>query len=451
MLATAVPILAGLLLAAAAPGERPSSGASEESSGAEPASSAQSAATDEAKTAGEQEGSAFDDPVESDIAEPPDRRVVKGWNQYDFGFTTFNWGIYTNLDFGNAAQDETAREQVEVNQDAKLRDFRFSFKGRFNLERSITWTAGLMYDAPTDSWFPRETGIQVAFPRLWGALFVGRQKEGISLNKITVGYAVWAMERAPMNDATIPIMNDGIKWFGVTPNERANWNVGYFHNVLPKTPATGWYDDAFVARFAWLPVYSGARAEGSLLHLALAYHYGKYADGEAQLRARPQSSTAPYFLDTGTFPADHDDLVGLEAYYRRNNWMVGSEYLIDSVSSPETGNPVFHGGEVFVSWIATGEIRPYIPQGGKMDFVFPKRSAFEGGMGAVEPVLQVSYTDLDDGTLQGGRFWRITPHINWYLDDMVRLEAAYGLGILDRSGSTGLTHFFQARIQFQVQ
>ena len=55
----------------------------------------------------------------------------------------------------------------------------------------------------------------VAVPELWGHVFVGRTKEGFSLNKVMVGYAGWTMERSTMSDASIPILADGIKWLGL--------------------------------------------------------------------------------------------------------------------------------------------------------------------------------------------------------------------------------------------
>jgi phosphate-selective porin OprO/OprP len=44
----------------------------------------------------------------------------------------------------------------------------------------------------------------VEIPEIRGHLFVGRTKEGFSLNKVMVGYAGWTMERATTSDATIP-------------------------------------------------------------------------------------------------------------------------------------------------------------------------------------------------------------------------------------------------------
>ena len=75
---------------------------------------------------------------------------------------------------------------------------------------------------------------------------------------------------------------------------------------------------------------------------------------------------------------------------------------------------------------------------------------FEGGPGAIEAVLRYSYADMDSGTIQGGKFWRITPMVNWYLSDNVRLEVVYGFSELDRYGLTGHTQYFQTRIQFQL-
>lgn len=388
-------------------------------------------------------------PVESDLSGTPERKFIEKWNRFDFRWFTLKYGIYTIDDAGTSIQGDKAEQQVEVNRDFKVRDFRFTFSGKLATERSITYTMGLMYDGPSGTWFPRETGVQIAIPELWGNIFIGRQKEGISLNKITIGYAVWTMERMPMSEAAIPIMADGLKWLGGTPDKRANWNIAFFHNTLKKNPSFNYYTNTFVARVAVLPLHPDH--EGQLLHLGAAYHYGQYKDGTAQLRSRPESFTAPYFVDTGEFPADHNSMVGFEAYYRNANWLAGAEYLLNFVRSEETNNPLFHGGEAFVAWTVTGEVRPYLDVGGKLGFIKPNHSAFSGGSGALETVLHFSYTDLDSGPVQGGRFWRITPQANWYVDDMVSLRVNYGLGHLDRFGYGAFTHFFQARLQLQIE
>ena len=80
-----------------------------------------------------------------------------------------------------------------------------------------------MYDAGNEEWVFRQTGIMVAVPEIWGDIFVGRTKEGFSLNKVMIGYGGWTMERAPISDATLPILADGIKWLGYVPKARVLW------------------------------------------------------------------------------------------------------------------------------------------------------------------------------------------------------------------------------------
>ena len=75
---------------------------------------------------------------------------------------------------------------------------------------------------------------------------------------------------------------------------------------------------------------------------------------------------------------------------------------------------------------------------------------FSGGPGAWELVGRFSYSDLDDGPIRGGKFWRITPMVNWHMSDNIRLELVYGYSSLARFGTTGKTQFFQSRFQFQL-
>ena len=105
---------------------------------------------------------------------------------------------------------------------------------------------------------------------------------------------------------------------------------------------------------------------------------------------------------------------------------------------------------MLATWLVTGETRPYKTHAGVFDQISPARPVFQGGPGAVEIVSNFSYIDLDSGTLTGGKFWRFTPMVNWYLSDNVRLEFAYGYGSLNRVGTVGKTQFFQSRLQLQL-
>jgi phosphate-selective porin OprO/OprP len=378
-------------------------------------------------------------------AEPPARRLIR-WNEYDGRLFSIRASAGVILDAGTYAQDEASRQQFDLEPDSQVRDFRVMLNGRIKTRRPITWCVGLMYDAANDGWLARQTGIQIAVPELKGHVFVGRSKEGVSLNMVMVGYAGWTMERSPMVVATVPLLADGIKWMAHFPKRHLLLNVGWYTDVLSEGQSFSSYDQQFVARVGWLPLLED---KGTLLHVALAGRYGLVNDRTLRLRSRPELNVAPYFVDTDAFAARDTRMAQGEVYYRPGRWLFGTEYFVQKVNALDVPDPVFHGGDVVATWLVTGETRRYNTAGGYFLAVSPSRTVLQGGPGALEAVLKLSYADLDDGAIQGGRFWRLTPMVNWYLTDHLRLELAYGIGQLDRFGVTGTTQFVQTRLQFQ--
>ena len=55
--------------------------------------------------------------------------------------------------------------------------------------------------------------------------------------------------------------------------------------------------------------------------------------------------------------------------------------------------------------------------------------------------------NLNDGNIQGGTFWRLTPMVNWYMTKNLRMEFIYGYGVLDRYNKQGAVQFFESRFQ----
>jgi hypothetical protein len=167
------------------------------------------------------------------------------------------------------------------------------------------------------------------------------------------GYDGWTMERTEIGDATIPILADGIKWIGYSQEKHLVWNLAAFGDTFSEGQTFSSYSHQFVGRIAWLPIEN----DETVLHLGAATRYGAPLDGMLQLRSRPEAFEAPYFIDTGKFPAKSTQTSQFEAYYRPRSFLIGTEYFVQSVNSPETGNPFFQGGQVVMSWLATGEIR----------------------------------------------------------------------------------------------
>ncbi|HKH60298.1 MAG TPA: hypothetical protein VKA49_05675, partial [Flavitalea sp.] len=68
----------------------------------------------------------------------------------------------------------------------------------------------------------------------------------------------------------------------------------------------------------------------------------------------------------------------------------------------------------------------------------------------IEGVLRVSTLSLNDGSIQGGKMWRITPMINWYMTKVMRMEFIYGYAILERYSKRGILQLFESRLQFTL-
>jgi len=412
-----------------------------------PASPQSTAPTSPQSTTQTSPPSTLDDTLKASDDEVPEPvRKLIDWNEYDGPLFTLGIGLGFLYEYAAFAQDEDSKEQFALHPEPKTRDLRILLRGRLKTDRQTTWSAGIMRDFVTNDWTFRQTGFLVDVPEIYGQIFIGRQKEGFSLNKIMIGYAGWTMERTEFSDAAIPILADGVKWLGYLPEKHILWNVGFFGDILSKTESFSTYAHQTVGRFVWLPVES----EETVLHLGLNLRYGKPAEGMLQLRSRPEAFEAPFFVDTGLFPAKSTTTTDVEAYYRPGPLLVGTEYYVQWADAPEAGSPVFNGGNVFVSWMATGETRTYNTRGGFFEEISPARPVFQGGPGAWGLVANFSYIDLDSGSLQGGKFWRLTPVVNWYLSDNLRLEMAYGYGSLDRFGLVGKTQFFQTRLQLVI-
>jgi phosphate-selective porin OprO/OprP len=374
----------------------------------------------------------------------------KRWRLFPGKYSTLKLGGGFLYEFAGYSQDEAGKRQIDSIGSALepafiVRDFRLVASGQLKTKRIITWKLGAMYDGPSRSWFVRETGVMIDVPEIFGKLFFGRTKEGFSMNKVMNGYSGWTMERQMAIDV-IPILADGVKWLAYLPKQRIFWNLGVYADWLSKSQSFSTFHWQTAARVGWLPIYSGKE----VLHLGFNYRYGEPVNGEIKLRSRPEANPAPYFIATGVFPSDHSNHMGGEAYYRRGPFMVGSEVYVHKFNSSEANNPSFIGGDFVVSYMLTGETRPYYTSTSIFGFVPVNKSVFKGGPGAWEVLIRASSLDLNSGTIQGGKFWRITPMVNWYLNKDIRFELAYGYGVLDQYTLKGATQFFQARLQLTL-
>lgn len=387
----------------------------------------------------------------------PMQKKKLDWNEWDLGFTTFRPGFAAIYEYAAYKQDDIAKAQmdsakIEVDDQWKWRDIRFFAQGLIKSKRKLLWKVGIMYDGANDAWTFRETDLTIGLPEIYGEVLIGRQKEGYSFNKVQNGYSCWGNERQMSLDP-IMIMADGIRFTGYIPKPRIYYTVGAFTNVIYSGiygPRSKWdsYKWKVPLRFGWRAIYDEKNTK--LLQFGINLRFAEPDQDTIRVRSRPESNPAPYFLDTKDFASTSVFTFGTEAYYRYKQVMVGSETNFWSYKSPQAGNPLFWGANIFASYIFTGEAWPYLNNISTFFFVKPKKSIFEGGFGAIEFLFQASIYDLNDGSKPGGKFWKITPMINWYLSYNLRFELVYGYGKLERFGLNGATQFFQTRFQVQI-
>src|SRR5688572_8483152 len=192
----------------------------------------------------------------------PQKWRDKRWRLFPGKISTFKFGGGFLYEFAAYSQDKTARHQMDslgesLEPTFAVRDFRVVASGQFKTKRAFSWKAGFMYDGNTGKWLVRETGLMIGVPELWGNFFIGRTKEGFSLNKVMNGYAGWTMERQMAIDV-IPILADGVKWMGYLPKQRILWNLGIYNDFVSHSQSFSTYSWQFAARIGWLPIHSPA-------------------------------------------------------------------------------------------------------------------------------------------------------------------------------------------------
>lgn len=234
------------------------------------------------------------------------------------------------------------------------------------------------------------------------------------------------------------------------------WGISYTHTYLEKRLAlqAGWFNDWFVAsgdfkaqgnqftaRLTGLPVWQD---EGSrFLHLGVSLRYQEDEQGFLRYVGRPGSNVTDYYVDTGSFGADHAWNLGLEALWQSDRFTVLGEYVQARVKADTVGNPGFDGYYVTASYLFNGELRPYDTMKR-----FSRRVEPEAGWGTFEPFVRIGRVNLDDTGISGGRMQKWYVGVNWWATRRWKMSAGYGDIELDRYGTTGLTKQVLFRLQW---
>lgn len=155
-----------------------------------------------------------------------------------------------------------------------------------------------------------------------------------------------------------------------------------------------------------------------LLHVGGDYMH-RTVDETIRFLSRPESQIAPPFVDTGDMVAGSVDTGMFELAVARGPLSVQTEGAFTWVDRGTEGlqDPFFWGGYGFVSYVISGESRPYQGDRGNFGRLHPDGPFFGpdgSSYGAFEVAFRVSYLDLEDKEIAGGRLLDLTLGLNWH-------------------------------------
>lgn len=176
-------------------------------------------------------------------------------------------------------------------------------------------------------------------------------------------------------------------------------------------------------RTAWRPGGVKDEPDAPLVHLAISLGYSFSGSGNIHYRARPESSLAPYLVDTGDVKGDAAQL-GVELARRAGPLTLQGEWIGSWVSSKDFGSRFFFGGYAEAAWTVTGEIRPYDPRSALFTPMQPRNpfSWERGTLGGLELAARVSYVSLTDGPIHGGTMTTLNGGVVWSLNRWARIH-----------------------------
>ena len=354
------------------------------------------------------------------------------------------------------SQDTESEEQVgdlEGFEGGRIRGFRGGVVGTLNFKRRwqyVVFVASNTFDrgfdaSTTDDFQFVDYRLDIPLPADL-TLSVGKQRQTMSMERLTALTFLPLQERSAVNDAFLPVRTHGVALSGMG-GEWFTWAVGAFNPWIDGDESFGDTTSDFTGRVTWVPAVS--QDESNLLHLGFGLRYSD-ATQPLRFRSRPEFFNAPRFVDTGEVPADGAMTYNLEAYWRRGPYLVGFEYFGVDVDSAESGDPFFSGYSLSGSWAVTGEMRAYRKRSGLFNPLPVSTGVNQGGWGAFELVLRYSRLDLSAGTVDGGELDILSGGVNWWLTRTVQTGVNYRLISLDRFGIQGLSSGLNVRLALML-
>jgi phosphate-selective porin OprO/OprP len=388
------------------------------------------------------------------VALPGSYRDLTKWNRWEGKAVSGMFSGVVALDYQRwLNQNEASEEQVgDLNafDGGEIRAFELGFVGTFNFAKPWIYTIFAAsngfakgFDTTVDTdWTVRDLRVDIP---IHGdiSLAVGKQKEPISLERITSLLRLPWQERSAAADSLMTSRNVGLTLNGTVFNRRMTWAGGVFNDWLNDEGSFSENSKQAVGRLTWLPFVS--EDDHTILHFGAGVRFDDAEEGVRYL-TEPEFNKSPVFVDTGLFQADSTTTTDLEAYVRTGPFWIGGEYVHTSVEAPGLDDPTFTGYHVSASWVFSGEMRKYNRRAGLFMPVIPARTVYQDGWGAWEAAIRWSTVDLTDGSVKGGEMDVLSLGLTWWLTPSFNVSANYRSISLDRFDLVGRSDGFNLRL-----
>jgi phosphate-selective porin len=235
----------------------------------------------------------------------------------------------------------------------------------------------------------------------------------------------------------------GVRLSGQLAVDRITWSAGWFNDWLESDASFSDNANDWVGRVTGLV---GVSADNrNYLHLGLGLRRVGPDAGKVRLSGRPESNVADRYVDTGDFEADYVGEMGLELIAARGPFMFAAEHVAARAHAPASMDPRFSGSYALLSWMLTGESRPYLRATGTTGPVMPASRR-----GAIELVARYSHLDLTGGLIEGGVLDKWHVGANWWVSPQWKFGLSWGDAELARDGVTGRTRLLLGRLQWYL-
>jgi phosphate-selective porin len=285
-----------------------------------------------------------------------------------------------------------------------------------------------------------------------GDLQVGQLDPPMSIDALSSSFARPFMEKALAVDALVPNGKAGVLLANHTASQDVTWALGWFADGASQEEGENNKSLTRIGgRLTWLP-FAGGEEDVPLLHLGAYASFMFSANQQIQYNTRAESNWSSILFDTGPIDGRGTIVLGNEVAVAHGRWSVQGELIAARVQGANAPDADFSGAYVLGTWSLTGEPRPYDRTKGIFTALVPQRPVACGthNIGAWESVLRLSYLDLVDGAVRGGRGVELMSGLNWYLTENLRLQLEFGYTHVQDGPQNGNLLLVQTRLDVSL-